>query len=174
MKMKAFLAAAVLWLGAGPVAAQGTAPEHGQVFGHWVISCNAASAGKPICVLTQRVVRNSDQAMLAEFVALWTPDLASRLLLVRVPTGVYLPSGIAVGTQGKPGQRQFVWQLCNGQVCEALLTLDDAIMKEMTQSDAKQLVGYQPRQGQDPVIFELRIDGLVEGMEALKASKQAE
>jgi invasion protein IalB len=154
--------------------AQEAAPDrvlNGQTFGAWTVSCEAIAAGETICILNQQLFRDSDQAFLAQLLAVWSDDLTKRYLLARVPVGVYLPYGIAVRPEGGGAEATalpLVWQSCNGQVCEALAELDEAAIAALTAPGTTVLASYRPSLAVEPVAFRFSMEGMVAGMDALR------
>jgi invasion protein IalB len=173
MKFPLALAAMIL---AGPALSQGETERvmNGQAFGAWTVSCEAIAAGETVCVLNQQLVRDTDQVFLAQFLALWSDDGTKRYILARVPTGVYLPFGMALKPEASEGEtdlRQMVWQSCNGQICEALVEFGPEEIAAFVGPEITVLASYQPGLGKDPVVFRFSMDGIVEGMDALHPNK---
>ncbi|MCU0829864.1 MAG: invasion associated locus B family protein [Tabrizicola sp.] len=171
-----FPAALAVMLLTGPALAQDEAGRvmNGQTFGAWTVSCEAIAAGETVCVLNQQLVRDTDQAFLAQFLALWSDDGTKRYILARVPVGVYLPFGMALQPEVPDGEatlRQMIWQSCNGQVCEALVEFGPEEIASFVGPDIAILASYQPSLGKDPVVFRFSMDGLVDGMDALHPDK---
>lgn len=167
---------------AGLVAAQDAATQdtatptarvvNGQTFGSWTVQCEALAVNETACVLSQRLVRGSDGAFLAEVLAFSTADAGQRFLAARVPVGVHLPSGFAVrpaeaATDAQ--QTEFVWQSCSRELCEALLELTDETLAGLEGAEAL-VGGYRPSLRADPLVFRFSVAGLDEGLSALEAA----
>lgn len=179
--MKPFLKlclAGVFALGAFSAAAQETAtPDatpaervaNGTRFGAWTVTCEALAVNETACLLTQRLVRSSDNAFLAEVLAFWSGDGSQRYLAARVPNGVFFPSGFAVKADDAEEQTQFIWQSCARDLCEALLELDEETLTSLETAESL-VAGYRPNLRADPVVFRVSLDGATEGLAALKAS----
>jgi invasion protein IalB len=148
---------------------------NGQAFGDWTVQCEALAVNETACVLSQRLVRGSDGAFLAELLAFSASAGSQRYLAARVPVGVHLPSGFAVrpadaGTDAQ--QTEFVWQSCSRELCEALLALTDEALGML--EEAETLVGgYRPSLRADPLVFRFSVAGLDEGLSALEAASAA-
>jgi invasion protein IalB len=143
---------------------------NGQTFGAWTVSCEAIAAGETVCILNQQLYRDTDQAFLAQLLAVWSDDLSTRFLLARVPVGVYLPYGIAVRPEGGDAAATalpLVWQSCNPQVCEALAELDAARIAALTAPGTIVVASYRPSLAAEPLAFRFSMEGMVEGMDAL-------
>ena len=162
---------------AGPAAAQDdTAPAprvvNGQTFGSWTVQCEAIAVNETACVLSQRLVRGSDGAFLAELLAFSNADGSQRYLAARVPVGVHFPSGFAVRpaeAEGDDEQTDFVWQSCSRELCEALLDLAPEALQAL--EAAETLVGgYRPSLRAQPLVFRFSVAGLGEGLAALDAA----
>ena len=61
---------------------------NGTRFGAWRVNCEAIAVNETACVLSQRLVRTSDNVFLAELLAFWSGDGSKSYLAARVPTGV--------------------------------------------------------------------------------------
>jgi len=167
------LSATVLALGLGlPIAAAAQTPEapprvvNGASFGAWTVACEAIAVNETVCVLSQRLVRGSDNAMLAEFLAFWDETGEMRLMVARVPVGVHFPSGMVLGTEDGTEIAAFEWQACDPRICEALLVLDTETMAAVAGTDGI-VAAYRPLPGADPLAFRMQMDGLDAGLEAL-------
>lgn len=153
--------------------AEETAPvriANGQRFGAWTVTCEAVAVGETACVLSQRLVRTSDNAFLAEVLAFWSADGEQSFLAARVPNGVYFPSGFAFKPSDSEERAEFVWQSCSADVCEALLTEELTKLEEYAASEEGVVAGYRPNLRSEPLIFRMDLSGIGEGMTALKAA----
>ena len=140
---------------------------NGTTFGNWVVSCEALAVNETTCVLKQQLARSTDRAFVAELLAFWTSDGTKRFMAVRVPNGVYLPSGFALRPESETEETQFVWQSCGRDLCEGLVELSDDLAAQWTQAETL-LGGYRPGRNAEPVVFTLSVAGLNEGLAALK------
>ena len=143
---------------------------NGQRFGAWTVTCEAVAVGETACVLSQRLVRSSDNAFLAEVLAFWSGDGEQSFLAARVPNGVYFPSGFAFKPEDSEERAEFVWQSCSADLCEALLSEDLETLKGYAEAEGGVVAGYRPGLRNDPLIFRLDLSGIGEGLEALKAA----
>jgi len=116
---------------------------NGTRFGAWTVTCEALAVNETACVLTQRLVRSSDNAFLAEVLAFWSGDGARTFMAARVPNGVFFPSGFAFKPEESEEQQQFVWQSCARDLCEALLEIDMDTVKELEGAESL-IAGYRP------------------------------
>ena len=145
---------------------------NGTRFGQWTVNCEALAVNETACVLTQRLIRTSDNAYLAEILAFWSGDGSKSYLAARVPTGVYFPAGFALKPQDSDKRYDFVWQSCGRDICEALLELSADQIAELEEVESV-IAGYRPNLVSQPVVFKLGIIGAGAGLEALKSSQQA-
>jgi len=162
-------------LAAAPAAAQeaGEKLATGTKFGNWTVGCEALGEGETTCYLQQSLHRSSDNAFVATFIALWGgPQRDQGLMIARVPVGVYFPAGLGMKPMGSDSQFNFTWQLCNPQLCEALVTLTEADFRQLEAADEVR-AGFKPARGADDAIFNVPMTGLNEGLAALKAARQA-
>jgi invasion protein IalB len=154
--------------------AQAEAPRvaNGTAFGKWSVTCEALAVNETTCVLTQRLVRTADNAFLAEFLAFWSADGATRYVAARVPTGVYLPAGFVLRPETDPegDELAFVWQSCGRDLCEALIVLDDDMATRLEAAE-NLLAGYRPNLLSEPAVFNLSFAGLDAGLAALRPAE---
>lgn len=146
---------------------------NGTRFGSWVVNCEALAVNETACVLSQRLVRTSDNVFLAELLAFWSGDGSRSYLAVRVPNGVYFPSGFAMKPADAEEQTAFVWQSCSRDVCEGLLELPVADIAALEQAE-ELVAGYRPSLRSEPLVFRMSIAGAEAGLTALKASIDGE
>lgn len=176
MDLRALAGSALLLatLAVPPAAAEEAASRlaNGSRIGAWTVKCEAIAVGETQCVLSQSLVRSSDNAFLVELLAFWSGDLDKRLLVARVPAGVYLPSGFVVGFGEPVEQQALVWQQCRDTLCEALIDIDDALLGKLAAA-GKVTAGYRPSVTAEPLVFTVAVDGLGDGLDQLKAALAA-
>lgn len=166
MNRSLFLATALTLLGTLPAAAQEVA--NGQKFGAWTTNCEALGKDKTACFLTQTLTRDSDKAFIAQILALWSPDGQKAYIAARVPMGAYLPQGFVLqGEQAEAGI-PFIWQSCQGNICEAMREIEGDMLETLSVDSDTVLGRFQPRLGMEPIVFRFSMNGVIEGMEALK------
>ena len=95
--MVALTAAGVAAIGSaqeGTAAETTTVPEariaNGTRFGAWTVNCRAVAVNETSCVLSQRLVRTSDNVFLAEILAFWSGDVTRAFLGARVGIRILL------------------------------------------------------------------------------------
>ncbi|WP_425073622.1 invasion associated locus B family protein [Sagittula sp. S175] len=159
----AFLAA--LSLTTVPAGAQDVG--NGQKFGAWTVGCEALGMNRTACVLNQTLSRDSDQAFIAQMMAFWSADGEKMYLAARVPMGAYLPSGFAIRAEEKEEAVPFVWQACQGQVCEAMREVDSEMLDDLGLDNEAVLGSFRPRLGMEPIVFRFSMAGIREGLTAL-------
>lgn len=142
---------------------------NGMRFGGWTVACEAIAVNETTCVLRQRLVRSSDNTFLAELVAFWDAELEQALLAGRVPIGAYFPSGFVMRTEGAETRHEFAWQSCSQEICEALLQPDREMLAAIDAAE-EAVLGYRPAMQAEPLVFRTRMEGLVEGLDRLKAA----
>lgn len=175
MKFSVLAGSALLlaMVGAQPAAAEEAARlANGSRIGAWTVKCEAIAVGETQCVLSQSLVRSSDNTFLVELLAFWSADLDKRLLVARVPAGVYLPSGFVVGFGEPVEQQALVWQQCRDTLCEALIDIDDTLLGKLAAA-GKVTAGYRPGVSDEPLLFTVAVDGLGDGLDQLKAALAA-
>lgn len=173
LSLAATAAPAPAWTQDGP-GGEGEATEaprvtNGMRFGGWMVACEAIAVNETTCVLRQRLVRSADNTFLAELVAFWDADLQQALLAGRVPLGAYFPSGFVMRTEGSETRHEFAWQSCSQEVCEALLQPDRETLAAIDAA-GEAILGYRPAMQAEPLVFRTRTEGLVEGLDRLKAA----
>jgi len=147
-----------------------TRVTNGQSFGAWQISCTAIAVGETACVLNQTLYRDTDNAFLAQMLAVWSSDGQKRYILARVPAGVYLPAGIAMrpaNIEGEDKIVQMVWQSCINDVCEALAEIDVDMLSAFADDGVSVVASYQPSINAAPIVFIFEMSGVLEGMDAV-------
>lgn len=142
---------------------------NGTRFDAWTVNCEALAVNETACVLSQRLVRTSDNVFLAELLAFWSGDAKRTYIAARVPNGVFFPSGFALKANGLEERQEFVWQSCSRDVCEALLEIDVDAIGKLEESD-EIIAGYRPNLRSEPVVFRMSLKGAASGLNALKAS----
>lgn len=144
---------------------------NGTRFGQWVVSCEALAVNETACVLSQRLVRASDGAFLAEMLAFSSADGTRRYVGARVPNGVYLPHGFALRpAEGEAEEIRFVWQSCSRDLCEALIELDGEALAALEAAEGGLIAGYRPGLLAQPLVFTLSVEGAGAGLAALVSS----
>lgn len=140
-------------------------------FGDWLVSCDAVSVSRVVCVLQQTLTVTETGQLVVRMLALPADD-GGAILLAQVPIGVFLPTGpvfrLARGEdEMEEGQRDMVWQRCLGQICEAAVQLSAADMAAMADHD-RMLFGYQIDPAAEPVIVGLDIASFTDGIAAIR------
>lgn len=152
-----------------PLFAQQDRISVGSRFGGWTVACEAVGVGETVCVLSQRLMRSADGAVLADLLAV--PGGADTVLLAaRVPLGVHLPSGLAMAPAGSDTQVALEWQACTAAFCEAAVRLDAETVAAI-EAAGQMRVGYRPRLGAEPLVFAAEAAGLAEGIAALRLAQ---
>ncbi|AUH33815.1 invasion associated locus B family protein [Paracoccus tegillarcae] len=151
-----------------------TEVTNGQAFGDWTVRCEALGVNRTRCMLSQTITVRDSGALLADLLAFWTED-ERQIMIAQAPVGVHLPSGFVLQAEGAPEEErmEFVWQACNGQICEAAALPEQADIDRLTAAE-RVLAGYRPSAGSEPTVFPISTDGLVEGLAALKPAAAAE
>lgn len=176
----AFAAALVVALAPHPGLAQqddADAPRrvvNGERFGAWTVQCDAIAVNETVCVLSQRLMRNSDRAFLAQLLAFTNGDGSARYIAARVPLGVHLPSGFAMRPAEGEGveQTDFTWQACTREICEALVEITPEQAAAMP-GEGTWIGGYRPARQAEPLRFSFSMNGLAEGLRTLAESRAA-
>lgn len=146
---------------------------NGQRFGSWTLSCQAIAMNETSCILEQTLMRSSDNAFLARLLAFWTPDGEKAVLAAQAPLGVHLPSGFVFRVGESEDVSTMTWQTCNQNICEAVIELDEALLDQVSAPETPITASYLPPASTEPVVFRLSMDGLKEGLEALKPAAPA-
>ncbi len=166
MSLRSFAFAAFGLFAAAPALAQ-DAVANGARFGAWTVSCEALGKDRTACVLVQRLNRDSDGAFIAQMLAFWSADGTKAYVGARVPTGAYLPTGFAIQAPGAEQSVPFIWQSCNGTICEALREIDVEAMGAFDTTEGAVLGRFRPRLGMEPLVFSFSMQGVTDGLVAL-------
>lgn len=153
----------------------GTGIANGQTFGDWVVRCDALGVNRTRCMLSQRVARSDDGALLGEILAFWSDDTpAAPMLVAHAPVGVYLPTDFVLQPEGAPDDQRldFIWQSCNPTICEAVGLPDQARLDQLAAAE-RLLAGYRLSVGAEATVFPISTKGLAEGLAALKPGAAA-
>ena len=164
-------------------AAQEAAPEaaaapaeiaNGQAFGDWTVRCEALGVNRTRCMLSQRIAMREGNRLLAELLAFWTDD-GKQILVAQVPVGAHLPANFVLQPEGASEEEQlaFAWQACNPQICEAVALPDEAALERLTGAE-RVLAGYRPAVGAETAVFPISVNGLTDGLAALKPAATTE
>ncbi|MFC6589378.1 invasion associated locus B family protein [Sulfitobacter pacificus] len=143
---------------------------NGQKFGAWSVSCIAIAVGKTDCTLTQRVLRSTDKAFIADIVATRNPEGQS-FLIARVPVGVFLPTGFAMReaeSDDEEAVMQFAWQSCNREVCEAVLQIDADKVAALSTEENAMIAAFRPSAQTEPFLFQFSLNGMASGLDAVR------
>lgn len=147
---------------------------NGERFGPWTVNCEAVAVNETVCVLNQRLVRSSDRAFLAEFLAFSNLSEGRTFLAARVPIGVHFPSGFSVRIDPEAEDVvDLTWQSCATDLCEALIELDDETTAALHAAGGA-IAGYRPRFGAEALVFRVDMTGLRDGLDALTAALGAD
>ena len=149
----------------GP-ATSATRIANGTRFSQWAVSCEALAVGETACVLSQRLVRKSDTAFLAEILAFRTRDGAKTFLAARVPVGAHFPSGFVIKPDKGEERFALAWQSCTRELCEALTEIPGDKLAEI-EKGATATAGYRPSLRAEPMVFKIAFEGLGQGLDAL-------
>lgn len=166
------LAIGLFGLGMNAAAAQQAAVADGTVFGNFTLQCEAETIQTVTCALVQTIVAADDRRFLAEIgVNLGARNGASAsseglTLVIRTPSAMRLsvpPAYVlAEGAQEVP----VPWLTCAGDFCLAALPLDDSALQALRTSP-NLTAGYLPLGSTNPISFEVALDGLAQGLQAL-------
>lgn len=152
-----------------PAPTQAEAVVNGQKFGAWNVTCVAVAVGETNCTLTQRILRATDNAFVADLIATRNAE-NDNFLIARVPVGAYLPTGFAMRdakTEDEEDVQEFVWQSCNREFCEALLQLDEDTATALSADENRMIAAFRPSRQNEPFVFQFSLNGLVAGLDAV-------
>ena len=139
------VAAAVLCGASADAAAQGAVKS---AHGDWQVRCDTPpGAPGEQCALIQSVTAEDRQNVGLDVIILKTADKAMRLLRIRAPLGVLLPSGLGLKIDDVDvGRAGFVRCLPNG--CIAEVVMDDTLLGQLqTGKQATFIIFQSPEQG---------------------------
>ena len=155
-----------LALGLMVTAAQAqTAPKVGDAIGDWIFNCQALSATQTVCVLQQTIVQKESKQPVMRLTLRKLGKEQKLGLVVRVPLGVYLATGIG-GKVDEGKQFNLIWQSCTKQGCQAALSLDDG-QKTALKSGKQLFIGFKARPDKDAVTVAASLKGVTAGLKAL-------
>lgn len=148
--------------------AQG-APANGTVYGDWQLACQATAINETACAIAQTISLSDGNRFLAEVTLqkLTIEDSAERIVMaLTTPTNMLLTAqpGYRVGTEEET--LPLVWRTCTQQLCTASRVLEPAEVDAL-RSGVTVVLGYQSAASPEPIIFELSLNGVSAGLDAL-------
>jgi invasion protein IalB len=143
-------------------------PRNGTRFQDWVLNCRAEAVNQTSCAITQSLVRQADEAFLAEFGLnrVQSDDKPQTVMIVRTPAGMDLRVDPAYRIDESEESTTLSWRTCAGDFCSAVLTLDEAQTEALRQG-AQMTFGYRPFGANQPVAFAVSLSGVSDGLDAL-------
>ena len=143
---------------------------NGQKIGAWNVTCVAVAVGQTNCTLTQRIMRATDNAFVADLVATRNAEDAT-YVVARVPVGVFLPNSFAMRNAENETEEdviEFIWQACNREVCEALVQLDEEQISTLSTDSVTMVGAFRPSAQSEPFVFQFSLNGMIEGLDAIR------
>ena len=146
----------LIWLHLGC----GSATERFETkFQDWHLGCSSPDN----CVLSQSLFA-FDQSWLGS-IYFAADGVGGTSLVVRVPSGVHLPSGIFTSISGV-GTQQIRWKTCDSNGCSAFLALDPPTLTAMRAATGGHLT-YRPFLEHAPMQIEFSLMGVSNGLDQL-------
>ena len=135
-------------------------------FDNWSVTCQEFGDPQPRrnCAATLSV----QQQGTTNIVLAWNvtaPDKTRLISVMQLPTGVMIAPGIDVSV-GKAAARKFGYARCDQQRCEAVVTLDEAMVRDTAAAEAAQVV-MQSSNGQT-ITFSFPMKGFDKALAALR------
>ena len=158
--------------GAQMGAAQDAPIANGTVFGAFTLQCEAETVQSVTCALVQTIVAADDKRFLAEFGvnlgALGGAGATAQALtlVIRTPAAMRLAVPPAYLLADTTQENPVPWLTCAGEFCLAALVLDDSAVSEL-RAAPKLTLGYLPLDAPNPISFDVPLDGLSQGLQAL-------
>ena len=137
----------------------------GDRFGDWTFGCQAVTARKAICALTQTIVEKETRKPIVHL-ALRRLEKDQTLALIAV---LPLEVSLAAGVGGKvDGGQQFnlIWQHCTINGCQAAVSLDDSV-KQALQTGKQLVIGFKVRTKSEASYVGASLKGVTAGFKAL-------
>jgi len=142
---------------------------NGQKVGAWTVACRAVAVGETDCTLTQRILRVTDNAFVADIIATQN-DANATFLIARVPAGAFLPNQFAMRNEQDLEAEDvmaFAWQTCSGQFCEAVIEVAADDVAALSADNNKMVAAFRPNAEMEPFVFQMSLAGLKDGLDAI-------
>lgn len=145
-----------------------TAPANGTQYGDWRLACQATAVNQTSCAIAQTLSTTEQKRFLAEVTLQFLEfDGENRIIMaVSTPTNMLLPAqpGYRVGKSGET--LPLAWRTCNAQFCTASRLLEDTEVSAL-RNGLSFVLGYQPINQKEPLVFEISLKGVSAGLNAL-------
>jgi invasion protein IalB len=103
------------------------APKNGQIFQNWVIKCEGGEGVAGRCFAFQNIILTQSGQRLLTLAAGYLGPKGEPWILLTLPLGIYLPSGVALKVDN--GRRfDAAVKICTAKGCEAGIPLDDVLL----------------------------------------------
>ncbi len=125
--------ALILWLGVvgfGAIAFAPdveAAPKDGQAFQDWTVKCEGGDGGTERCVAFQNIVVTQSRQQLLTVAAGYLGPKGEPWVILTVPLGVLLQSGVALKVDEGP-RFDAVFKICTAKGCEAGISPEDDVL----------------------------------------------
>ncbi len=106
------------------------APRDGQAFQDWMVKCEGRDGKAERCFAFQNIVITESGQRLLTLAAGYLGPKGEPWIILTVPLGVLLPSGVALKVD-KTQRFDAPFKICTAKGCEAGIPLDDVLLRTM-------------------------------------------
>jgi invasion protein IalB len=144
----------------------GHAADVGQKFGNWVHECEAVASNKTSCFLSYtHVIKKTNRRFLTLLVGKFGPKNESGLI-VFLPLGIYLPSGVVANIDN--GKKfNLTVQQCIAGGCRATIALTKKRLKSL-RAGQQLSIEFRMNLENEPIIIGSSLKGITKGLQAIK------
>lgn len=135
-------------------------------FGDWQKQCEPTPDGRERCYLVQTVqaaAGAADKKPVMVVIVAYSPKRDRVALMIDVPLGMHIPTGLEVSTAGAAKKAEFEQCLVTG--CRALVTVDDLMLNALKRGDATSVTVRGPTG--DTLVLPISANGFAQAFEKL-------
>jgi invasion protein IalB len=137
-----------------------------QTWGDWSKICTTSDDDKRVCQIVQSANQNESGALVFQTAVGYVDDTDKPVMYLTAPLGIFLPRGITVVIDDKPGVTATV-QRCDGNGCLGLLVLEPDFVDALKKAAAAKLVFAAS--AKQNVSIPLSLNGFAAALEGLNA-----
>ena len=137
----------------------------GDRIGDWVFRCQAVTATQSNCFIDQSLAEEKSKREIARLTLRKVGADGDLALLVRVPLGVHLATGLA-GKVDNGEQFAFIWQSCTQQGCVGAVMVEEGLRWALAKGKDL-MIGFKVRPDSKTLTIKASLDGIAMGLQAI-------
>lgn len=144
------------------------APANGTIIGNWRLACQATAVNQTSCVIAQTLSVGAQNTFLAEVTLRYAEiDGSDRTIMaVSTPTNMRLSAQPGYRVSDSDETLPLTWRTCTPQICTASRILEESEISAL-RANPSFVLGYHPMGNPEPLVFEISLDGVSAGLDAL-------